>query len=99
RPPQPTTSSRSPETKGSPTSSSLKNQNSRPRPLPRGGRLERRTTGTGAAPNLFTGKASCHPSSTSRKEEQMIETQHLTKRYGTTFAVDGVSFDVQPGRV
>ena len=29
----------------------------------------------------------------------MIETQHLTKRYGTTVAVDGVSFDVQPGRV
>jgi ABC-2 type transport system ATP-binding protein len=29
----------------------------------------------------------------------MIETQHLTKHYGTTVAVDGVSFDVQPGRV
>ena len=27
----------------------------------------------------------------------MIETQHLTKRYGTTVAVDGVSFDVQRG--
>ena len=24
---------------------------------------------------------------------------HLTKRYSTTVAVDGVSFDVQPGRV
>ncbi len=29
----------------------------------------------------------------------MIEAHHLTKRYGTTVAVDGVSFAVQPGRV
>jgi ABC-2 type transport system ATP-binding protein len=29
----------------------------------------------------------------------MIEAQHLTKRYGTTVAVDDVSFTVQPGRV
>jgi ABC-2 type transport system ATP-binding protein len=29
----------------------------------------------------------------------MIEAQHLTKRYGTTVAVDEVSFVVQPGRV
>ena len=29
----------------------------------------------------------------------MIEAHHLTKRYGTTAAVDGVSFAVQPGRV
>jgi ABC-2 type transport system ATP-binding protein len=29
----------------------------------------------------------------------MIEAQHLTKRYGNTVAVDGVSFVVQPGRV
>jgi ABC-2 type transport system ATP-binding protein len=29
----------------------------------------------------------------------MIEAHHLTKRYGNTVAVDGVSFAVQPGRV
>jgi ABC-2 type transport system ATP-binding protein len=29
----------------------------------------------------------------------MIEAHHLTKRYGNTAAVDGVSFAVQPGRV
>ncbi|MGH9124435.1 MAG: ABC transporter ATP-binding protein [Acidimicrobiales bacterium] len=29
----------------------------------------------------------------------MIEAQHLTKRYGTTVAVDDVSFVVEPGRV
>ena len=29
----------------------------------------------------------------------MIEAQHLTKRYGTTVAVDEASFAVQPGRV
>ena len=29
----------------------------------------------------------------------MIETQHLTKRYGKTVAVDEASFVVQPGRV
>jgi len=29
----------------------------------------------------------------------MIEAQHLAKRYGTTVAVDEVSFFVQPGRV
>ncbi len=29
----------------------------------------------------------------------MIETRHLTKRYGNTVAVDDVSFVVQPGRV
>jgi len=32
-------------------------------------------------------------------EQQMIEAQHLTKRYGKTIAVDDVSFVVQPGRV
>jgi len=29
----------------------------------------------------------------------MIEARHLTKRYGKTVAVDGVSFVVRPGRV
>jgi ABC-2 type transport system ATP-binding protein len=29
----------------------------------------------------------------------MIEAQHLTKRYGTTVAVDEASFAVRPGRV
>ena len=29
----------------------------------------------------------------------MIEAQHLTKRYGTTVAVDEASFTVRPGRV
>ena len=29
----------------------------------------------------------------------MIEAQHLTKRYGTTVAVDQASFTVRPGRV
>ncbi|MEY2405713.1 MAG: type transport system ATP-binding protein, partial [Acidimicrobiaceae bacterium] len=29
----------------------------------------------------------------------MIEARGLTKRYGTTLAVDGLSFDVPPGRV
>src|SRR4029077_10296154 len=30
---------------------------------------------------------------------QMIQAQGLTKRYGTTVAVDSLSFDVLPGRV
>ena len=29
----------------------------------------------------------------------MIEVRGLTKRYGATLAVDGLSFDVQPGVV
>ncbi len=29
----------------------------------------------------------------------MIEMQALTKRYGPTMAVDGLSFEVRPGRV
>jgi ABC-2 type transport system ATP-binding protein len=29
----------------------------------------------------------------------MIEVRELTKRYGSTVAVDGLSFDVRPGRV
>ena len=29
----------------------------------------------------------------------MIEARGLTKRYGTTVAVDGLSFEVSPGRV
>lgn len=33
------------------------------------------------------------------KEHDMIEARSLTKHYGATIAVDGLSFDVQPGRV
>jgi ABC-2 type transport system ATP-binding protein len=29
----------------------------------------------------------------------MINVNHLTKRYGTVVAVDGLSFEVGPGRV
>jgi ABC-2 type transport system ATP-binding protein len=29
----------------------------------------------------------------------MIEARELTKRYGSTLAVDRMSFDVRPGRV
>ena len=36
---------------------------------------------------------------TSREGRTMIEAQHLTKRYGTTVAVDEASFAVRPGRV
>jgi ABC-2 type transport system ATP-binding protein len=29
----------------------------------------------------------------------MLEVDHLTRRYGTITAVDGLSFEVEPGRV